>query len=309
MFEFALKNNLLLAFGEKINNKKDIPQPFRNIYNNKMDFKNRALNIIQRLLMNCQEHDLMIMTIKSIFPYPYIDTNIDFVVVRPVDIQKIIKILDKMDYKRQYSLADIREPNKKMYYHRKKLNLFPQLHLHEEISWNGVNYLENKNVWDRHKLFEIKHYSIPVPSPEDEILIMAAHTMFENKYITMGDLFYFYTLSFESVDWDYIFRSAQLKSWEKALDIFLFTAYKLLFLLGYPIELDMKIKHTFYISDERFPYVLPLSQTLNATYDKFVADFDDFRVGVSLRQLFSYFIVDPFWMYYKAYQQTKKEIA
>ncbi|MCK4828974.1 nucleotidyltransferase family protein [bacterium] len=304
-YRIADQNDLLLALGEKINDTKQIPQPYRTMYLQKQDLKYKTYQIFEKFLQQCQFSGYSVFTIKSFLPYPYIDNNIDFVVVHPVSHLAYEEILESMGYVRHRSLADIREPNKRMYVHYNERSNYPKLHLHKALSWNGVNYFKINQVWERHKQIKVNGLSIPIPSPEDEILIMAAHAIFENKYITLGELIHLFYLGKTSINWDYIKKTATNNSWHNALNLFLSTISRMGENIGYEVDINYMDIGFPKIAKLSFPYVLPLNRTLPATLSKLVTDIRHFRMDEVPRELFSYLIVDIIWMYWKANKKSK----
>ena len=142
------------------------------------------------------------------------DEDIDIVTVNRNQYKKAKKILKKLGFKDLKNISRFREPLKRQFISKDYKYI---VHLHSTISWNGLKYLNPKIVWKR----RIRKYDIPIPSPEDELLIIAAHSIFENKTIISDEKKYLKYLAEHNLDWKYIRNSAKKYNWESALNYFL----------------------------------------------------------------------------------------
>ena len=302
---FADKNDLLLAVGTKNGPWHQIPEPYGTRYSQKLKLYKHSYEMFGKFIERCVKYGYSVFTIKSFLPFPYADSNIDFVVVQPQNQDVYITVLNDLGYKRFRSLADIREPNKQMYTYRIEDSNYPKLHLHKSLSWNGITYLNKIQVWDRHRYIRINGLSIPIPSAEDELLIMAAHAVFENKYISLGELLHLINLLESSLDWDYILRVAEENSWITGLRLFLSITSRMGEELGYTIGINQDLVDKLKVGRLDFPFMLPFKDTLQATFSKLALDFRFNNIGEIPRELFTYLMVDLIWMYYKAVKKIK----
>ncbi len=142
------------------------------------------------------------------------DRDIDIVLVKEEDFYRARDLLMKEGFWERKTLSHLREPLKRQFV---SPNLSYILHLHRAISWNGIVYLDAKEIWRRRE----ERDGIPFPSAEDELLIMAAHSLFENLGVSPEDLLYFRTLMKKKLNWEYIFSSAQEFNWKEGLSYFL----------------------------------------------------------------------------------------
>jgi hypothetical protein len=135
---------------------------------------------------------------------------------------------------------------------------------------------------------------------------MAAHVMFENKYITLMDLVYLNWLTSQELNWDYIIGISQEYAWRDALGLFLATAHDLSRKLEMNTEMKISLPQAITFSNISFPLILPLSSTLRVALTKLWHDVSRGQIRTLPRQLFAYFPVDCLWMYRKA---RKKALA
>jgi hypothetical protein len=307
LMALAKANNLLLAAGDALHSSLEIPPPFQERLQQSKALEANTVPLLAPFLAHATQKGMAVLTIKSFLPFPYADSNIDLVAVEPTGMEIGRALLADLGFVRHRNLADLREPKKEMYYHRqhgRHNRTFPKLHLHGSISWNGVIYLEPRQVWERHQTTLVDGLTIPIPSPEDELLIMAAHAMFENKYITLHELIYLRWLTSQALDWDYITDTAQARFWLDALLFFLASAANLAQTVDLPITVNIKLPPTQLALPVSLPYMLPLRHTTSMALRKLWLDVTHGRLRELPRQLITYSVVDCLWMYRKARRKT-----
>ncbi len=299
----AEANKLLIAVGTALGDNESVPTFYQECYHRDKRLEINSFNLLRNLLVLCLNDELPLLTIKSFLPFPYVDSNIDIVAVDTQNVERYRVLIRQLGFVRQRNLADLREPRKEMYYHEghgEAEHTYPKLHLHRAISWNGVVYLDLARVWQRHQYRNVANISIPIPAPEDELLIMAAHVMFENKYITLMDLVYLNWLTSQDLNWDYIIGLSQEYAWRDALELFLATAHDLSRKLEMNTEMKISLPQAITFPNISFPLILPLSSTLRVALTKMWHDVTQGQIWTLPRQLFAYFPVDCLWMYRKA---------
>ncbi len=86
------------------------------------------------------------------------------------------------------------------------------LHIHRRISWNGIEYLDFKEILKR----RVKYQRIYHPSKEDEFMIIMAHALFENNKIPLIDLLILKDLLTQKLDYNYIKMQTKRFGWYPA---------------------------------------------------------------------------------------------
>lgn len=314
VLQLAKANALLLAAGDalkRMDSNQLLPDDYEARYQQAKSLEKNTHQLIQEVLIAFRQSNLLLLTIKSFLPFSYIDNNIDLVAVETDKVGHYRRVLGELGFKHWFSLADFREPNKKIYYspnQEKEKKVHPMLHLHQAISWNGLDYLDLSTVWHRHRLIKVDQVQVPVPSFEDAILIMAAHAIFENKYISLHELIYLQWLTSHSLDWNYIVESSKLFFWQKALMIFLATAVNLGQASGLVIKVEIDLPSLSSKPQIPLPYLLPMRQTFAVSWEKLGRDLASGHWRSLPRQFFSYSFVDGIWMYRKA-RRKRRAIA
>lgn len=224
----------------------------------------------QDIIAFFKKRGIDVLPIKTYDP----DDDLDMVLLNRKQRREAVRHLLEAGYYLRNNLSKIRERDKDFYYLK---DFYYKVHLHRAISWNTVDYLDIKQVWSR----KIIKDGIHQPSLEDEILIIAAHTMFENKHITKTEFDYYQTIDKSKVDWDYIRGVAEVYNWSSALEYFLEVANK----------------------KERFFTFFSL---LKVGLRKLGRDFVNFNWKIIPAELFAYLPVDTCWCYRKALKAKRK---
>lgn len=170
------------------------------------------------------ERDLPVFFIKDFMRYPFTDHDVDFVAAKRALSSVYRTSMTKAGYQYRFGKSQIREPDKYFYYPLHAENGFADIrfHLHKALSWNGVVFLDSESVLARCRQEERAGGAFLVPSCEDEILIMAAHALYENASIRIGELLQFaLLLRDEKIDWDYLVETATRHNWQAGLAFFM----------------------------------------------------------------------------------------
>lgn len=311
VLHLAKANDLLLAVGDElklVNGGGLFPSDYKARYQRAKSLEENTHRLISQVLVAFERAGLPLLTIKSFLPFPYADNNIDLVAVEIASIGAYRNVLDKLGFKHWSSLADLREPYKRNYHapEREKENeAYPMLHLHQAISWNGIEYADLSTIWRRHRLMDVGGTQVPVPSFEDAVLIMAAHAIFENKYVMLKELVHLQWLTAHRLDWGYIVQSAESLFWKEALFAFLSTASALADLLNLVVKIELDLPPVQGAPHLPLPYLFPIRQTFAVSWSKLGQDLGSGHWRALPRQLFSYFFVDSVWMYRKAWRKRR----
>jgi hypothetical protein len=302
----AKVNYLLLALWRSQPNKASLDAVWHKQLTLLAQLETETADAVRNIIPRFTANGLPLLAIKSFLPFPYIDSNLDLVTVKPEQLQDYVNLLQELDYRRYRNLADLREPMKQTY---QAEGIKLRLHLHTAVSWNGIVYLPLAQVWQRRRSWANDGGSVWIPSAEDELLIMAAHAWFENKLVSLHELLYWYRLVTADLDWAYITETAQQYGWYRGLSFFMAIMSQLAALLDIPVNLPLLLPPVTLATPVWFPYIFPLAQNWQVTGHKLAADVRHGLWQQIPRQLFSYLLVDHFWMYRKAYRKWQEVTA
>jgi len=225
--------------------------------------------------------------------------NVNFVVIK--SFEKLPKPLSDVDILvsdmrmaesalRQigYTQETEDEPYKKLYI-RKIGDERVAMHLHSEIAWRGIKYLERNEVFDKSTKREINGIDIPVPCPEHEILITAAHMLFErgNNKITLYDVLNVASIFKEhDVNMKSIEADAKRNGWQKQFLFFIHSVgiiYEELYQESLPFlnsRSGRKIGN--------LPFLFPIHSVISLRAQKIFTTLRSFGIRRALRELYAY---------------------
>ncbi|MCK9615616.1 MAG: nucleotidyltransferase family protein [Candidatus Omnitrophica bacterium] len=179
------------------------------------------LNEITRIFL---KNKLRFFAMKTFRSYAYVDGDIDLVLVDRKPKARYLKALVDAGFREKWNISTIRESKKRFYVKEDENNqiALPVIHVHFTVSWNGIDCLNALDVWNRLRTITINGNSIQVPSIEDELLIAAAHTLYENTYITVGELLHIKTLlaGKKDLDMEYMVKMSKRYNWYHSLKFY-----------------------------------------------------------------------------------------
>lgn len=140
--------------------------------------------------------------------------DIDMLAIDNDDFNNAVVILKKLGYR----------PEKMMFYKVmfiRQIDPDLRMHLHREVSWHNSIYHDKYLIWKKKKELQMNNNSIYIPCPEDHVITTLAHTIFENGFVTLNDIFEIVrALTTNNVDRKYILRTIYEQGW---YDAFLLT--------------------------------------------------------------------------------------
>jgi len=248
-----------------------------------------------KLLSKCKEIDhkysLRSFYLKSFRHYDFFDTNLDIVIFS--DIKIYLKILKENGFLFTFNLAQLREPLKTHYRHPE---IPLTLHIHQQVSWNGIIALDKSEIFNAAQTLNIDNIEIKIPNFEHSFLIMAAHCIFENYYLNIGEISYCKHLLSQNIDLIRLAEIAKQNNWEKSFLLFLSLLRSLFTLLGLS-DSQLNKYPALPIKDHlHFPYYINYLSLYPGYWDKLKKDLKG-NFSNMPRQIFTYFFVGPIWRY------------
>lgn len=155
--------------------------------------------------------------IKSFKEIPFDSHNYD-ILFRKEDIEAVKKILEQLGFK---EFKHLNEPFK-WFYRRVDPDLVLSIHLHIGVAWEGVKFVDEHELWLRHRKAKIHNVELGFPSSEHSIIITAAHAFFENRNLKLCDLLNISeSLYANNIDWSYLVDWSTRDHWFEPFYIFL----------------------------------------------------------------------------------------
>jgi hypothetical protein len=173
--------------------------------------RRRSLDEVATLRDEFEARDVTFAVIKSLPIVPKPVGDIDLLVD---DLAIGAEVLVGMSY----TVAS--RERYKVVYERHFEDCRVAFHLHAQVAWEGIPYLEPDDILAARTARDTPAGTFDVPSPSDELLITAAHALFErgNMSVIVLDVIE-YGLHFESRDIDIegLLRAARAYGWDDSL--------------------------------------------------------------------------------------------
>ena len=283
-------------------------QRLERIFDEQYQLARNTAKIASELIAIMKKEGLDLLPIKSFLQFPYADHDLDVVAATDVKADDYQRVLLNNRYSYKKRPSEFLEPKKRHYLpkvYKTNNRVVPKVHLHRAISWNGVDYLNVERVWKSRRMIKVHSYEIPIPSVEDEILIMAAHSIYENKHVLLGDILQLIKLDrscSSNIDWKYILESAKEYNWSAGLFLFCSIIAKALNVMNIKREIipnkvlsnfDKEHKTSTFSrkvkpSGPHFPMLLAYIPISRFYFHKFALDFGEKTVRELLREFFAY---------------------
>jgi len=188
--KFLIKSNIM----SRLVNRSDV---FKDSYNHAPNLKQELLNIIAEF----NERSIDTIFIKSLNTLPLDSDNFD-IMVKERDLAASIKVLKEAGF---VELAWIREPYKWLFRYVRDGKDYLAVHLHTAVAWQGIKFVDVRDLWKEHRKLQIDGVAVGVPSQEIHLLITLAHAFFENRQFKLSDLTYIVEdIYSKELDWDYV---------------------------------------------------------------------------------------------------------
>lgn len=241
----------------------------------------RSVAELDQLLTRPRASHLFIKTVRA---YPFADSNIDVVCETEKDWQRAFALAIEQGRRATYSYH---EPDKVMFrLARDGREIKPAWHLHRTVSWNGVPYLENAELFTQRRQVEYADTSLPVPDAAHAIAINAGHALFENFVIPLGELYDTVELSREVSDWNPLFAAARRQGWEAGLRGYLELVRTAAERLDFPHAIP--VNGGVAPMALRFPLTIPISLQLKSFFSRIGHNVRRRHWRIALRELYAY---------------------
>ncbi|MBD3379383.1 MAG: hypothetical protein GF408_02860 [Candidatus Omnitrophica bacterium] len=263
----------------------------------------KGLEYLEEVSGSFRARGLRFFPMKSFRSYDYADDDLDIVAVDRRRKREYAEALKEAGFEEIWNASYRREPLKRFFVKASpgKEDNYPRIHMHFAVSWNGIEFLDAEKVWKRLVPVGLKGKEVYLPSPEDELLITAAHSMFENSYITGGELLQMNSVfsGNSALDTDHMAGSAETYNWRRGLRVFLELSAafyraltgKELYSGSFGGRMGLDPLREVRTAVEGPPYFFPGEELLKAYAGKFGRDLAGFRLKALPREVFTFGLV------------------
>jgi hypothetical protein len=264
----AKKNKVFLAFYTGLTNLHlRVPNYAREMA--KKEFKRKTLyeEALVEIAEAAERENIEFMVFKSIKPFPYVGDDIDVFIPNNEDFRAFIEVFRGLGYQ---SLGE-GPPEETM---AKRVQGFSiMIDVHRAFSASYIPYVDGARVWRRRVKRRFNGFDIFVPSIEDEILILAGHSLLKEFKMNLAEFFNAVIL-LPKVDWEKLSKLALAEKMGCALEIFMYilrhlykTIYHKYILFhnfnalsdGYLLKVAFKVIDDDLKDEINMPYHYPLS--------------------------------------------------
>ncbi len=203
------------------------------LFETELHLTNNISSLLQKIIPSLSE--LPWMTMKSFLSYPQVDPDLDIVCIDQSNFTEYKNRLASCGYKIKPEFSKRshwREPFKQHLYpdnFTPNDKTIPYIHLHKKFSWNGMTFFNSTDLWNKKKNIALQQgHKISIPGPTEEILITAAHAIYENKYISLGDFIHCNNLcKNNTIHTQDLLEKAQQWGWKNGFVLFwdIFTSF------------------------------------------------------------------------------------
>ena len=167
---------------------------------------------VQRAFADADVRMVMIKSAGIAPSLPYKSDNLD-VLVALRDAERARTALLALGY---VELRNVEEPKKFLFRRFHAGTTACAIHLHESVGW-GTGFMLDADLLAQAQP-AMDDESIVIPSPEDGLLITMAHAFYEDKRVSLGDLWKVMSiLRGGELDWDQIYRQVAHRGWREGL--------------------------------------------------------------------------------------------
>lgn len=206
----ANKVPLLMIERQAIGNNHDLPVEFMEHIQREREaysIKRNTYSTVRKAFSDEGIHDILFKS-SPLFPYfPYTSGNID-ILTKPEFVRKARTILHNLAF---VELKNTEEPQKFLFKKFEGARETLAVHLHGQVGWD-VAFLDNGFIWNGNYFSPEDDPLLSIPSPELSLLVTLAHTLYEDKEISLLDLAKFDSVR-GAIDWDEAAYEADKNGW------------------------------------------------------------------------------------------------
>jgi hypothetical protein len=207
--------------------------------------------------------------------YRYYDSNVDLL-VRSDQWRHAVTVLEEDGYSGHVMF---KEPDKIMF---SKPGKTVSVHLHPGVTWNGVRYFDEQDLWE--KSLPSADYPAREMNESYDFLINLAHNVFENYELSLGDMLYFQRhLQVYSIDFTGMEETAATNGWRYGYQQSLAQVREL-------IKSWEEAKQSGRISSRllAYPYPITVPVLAGAFSERIASNLSGRRFGAALREVYAY---------------------
>ncbi|MEM4468903.1 MAG: nucleotidyltransferase family protein [Candidatus Nezhaarchaeales archaeon] len=216
--EMAKENKVLLAFCRRlIEIGLRVPDYIYRMASQEVMKKRLYEKCLTEIIEASEQKNIEFLVFKSIKPFPYVGDDIDLLLPNEEDFKFFIELLEGIGY--QFLGCGPSEATLE----KRISGVSIQIDVHRKFSASYFPYLNRDRVWANKVKAKLNGYSVYVPSPEYDVLIVVGHSLIKEFRMKLSE-FYHFVFSLPKIDWGKLNTLARIEKMDHALLIFGYVA-------------------------------------------------------------------------------------
>ena len=141
-------------------------------------------SILKEIANAASKANLKFLVFKTLKPFPYLVSDLDILLPTTNSFYAFTDILQKQGFRIMSSSSHVKILEKNL--NGKSYSV----DVHNRITAGGLEYIDKSHLWHDRKIYRFRGEEIYVPSPEWELVIIAAHSVLKEFTISLADFFY-----------------------------------------------------------------------------------------------------------------------
>jgi len=213
--EIARRNRVFLAFYEGLSRlSMDIPEHIHIIWRKETERKKAFKKALTEIVEVSKQNNIKFLVFKSIKPFTYVGDDIDILVPEKHNFNDFIEIIKNIGY---ISIGG-GPPEETLVKYINGVKVM--IDVHRMLSASYIPYVDALNVWRRKVKRKINGVEIYMPSLNDEMLILAGHSLLKEFKIRLAD-FYHGLFLMPKINFEELYEIAKMEKMSYPLEIFI----------------------------------------------------------------------------------------
>jgi hypothetical protein len=151
--------------------------------------------ISQQLAELASEAHLDLLFIKTVRPYPYAGSDIDVILSSNSEFRSFVEMLGARGYR------ILAKSDREVTFETELNGELCLIDVHNDISAAGMVYFDKRLLWENKVKVDVRGHDVHIPSPEAELVLLAAHATLKELTVTLADFLHAVHLT-KQVDWE-----------------------------------------------------------------------------------------------------------
>ncbi len=196
LLQLSAANKIPLVLCEKLRGSRlTVPDSIKAFCGAQLKRQDAHAVIAQELAELASKAHLDLLFIKTIRPYPYAGSDIDVILSSDSEFRRFVEMLGTCGYR------ILAKSDREVTFETKLNEELCLVDVHNDISAAGMVYFDKRLLWENKVTVNVRGHDVHIPSPEAELVLLAAHATLKELTITLADFLHAVYLT-KQVDWE-----------------------------------------------------------------------------------------------------------